>query len=189
MTAAERPQRLGKPQRQRWDAAAQEAITRQSRVQTTEIKRLRNALREGRLKPIVRMSRTMRAERLASTSDAMVKAFNVVGPEFIARGFASNFVEQLSTATKALRDAVDHRSAQVAKRTGTTAKMQAHTNRLTQLVGVIDTLVRPVIQHNPELLAAWENVVILPRPSKAAGGVVATPVESAQPSGGTSQAA
>jgi hypothetical protein len=44
------------------DAAAQEAVTKQSRVQTTEIKRLRKTLRDTHLKPIVRMSRTMELE-------------------------------------------------------------------------------------------------------------------------------
>jgi len=41
-------------------AAAQEAITKQSLVQTTEINRLRKTLRDGHLKPIIRMSRTMK---------------------------------------------------------------------------------------------------------------------------------
>jgi hypothetical protein len=45
-------------------------------------------------------------------------------------------------------------------------------------VRVIDTLVRPVIETDPELLAAWESVVALPRLSKRAGGVVATPTVS-----------
>jgi len=176
-------------------AAAQEAVTKQSLVQTTEIRRLRRALRDGHLKPIVRMSRTMQleingtqltfvlpsegvnSERLAAASDAMVTALNVVGPQFTARGFASNFVEQLSTATKALRDAVDQRSAQLSRRVGTTAAMEEQETRIVQLVRVIQTLVRPVIQDNPELLAAWQSVVALPRLSKAAVGAVPTPAE------------
>jgi len=181
------------------DAAAQEAVTKQSRVQTTEIRQLRKTLRDTHLKPIVRMSRTMEleingskitfvlpnpvvnSERLAAAGDAMVTALNVLGPQFTARGFASNFVEQLSTATKALRTAVDQRAAQVSRRTGTTAAMVAHETRLTQLVRVIDTLVRPVIETDPELLATWENVVALPRSSKPAGGVVSTPNGSTSP--------
>jgi hypothetical protein len=177
-------------------AAAQEAITKQSRVQTTEIKRLRSVLRDGNIKPIVRMSRTMKleingteitfvlpdpnvtSERLAAAGDAMVTALNVLGPQFVAKGFASNFVEQLTNAVKALRDAIDQRSAQVAKRTGTTAAMQQEGDRAVQLVRVIDTLVRPVIKTDPDLLAAWDNLLILPRPQKSAGGVVAKPVAS-----------
>src|SRR5436305_384690 len=120
-------------------AAAQEAITKQARVQTTEIKRLRNTLRNTQMKPIVRMSRTMKleingteitfvlphhtidTERLAAAGDAMVTALSVVGPQFVAHGFAANFVEQVSSATKALRDAIDERSAQLGQRTGATA--------------------------------------------------------------------
>lgn len=177
------------------NAAAQETLTKQSRVQTTEIRRLRNNLRNVHLKPIVRMSRTMQleingteitfalprpsvdSERLAATGDAMVNALKVVGQKFIARGFASNFVEQLAAATKALRDAVDRRSAQVGQRAGTTAAMAKDGSRAVQLVRVIDPLVRPVIENDPELLATWENVVALPpRSPKAAGGVVATAV-------------
>ena len=41
-------------------AAAHEAITKQSPVHTIEIKRLWSALRDGNMKPIVRMSRTMK---------------------------------------------------------------------------------------------------------------------------------
>ena len=133
-------------------AATQEAITKQSRVQTMEIKRLRSALRDGNMKPIVRMSRTMKlvinnteitfvlpdtnvdSERLAAAGDAMVTALNVVGPQFVARGFAPNFVEQLTNAVKALRGAIDQRSAQVAKRTGTTAAMQDEGDGCVQLV-------------------------------------------------------
>lgn len=133
-------------------AATQEAITKQSRVQTMEIKRLRSALRDGNMKPIVRMSRTMKlvinnteitfvlpdtnvdSERLAAAGDAMVTALNVVGPQFVARGFAPNFVEQLTNAVKALRVAIDQRSAQVAKRTGTTAAMQDEGDGCVQLV-------------------------------------------------------
>lgn len=176
------------------NAAAQEAITKQSRVQTAEIRRLRDDLREAHLKPIVRMSRTMKLqingtditfvlpdhnvdnERLAAAGDAMVTALNVVGQEFIARGFAPNFVEQLSNATKALRDAIDQRSAQRSRRSGTTAAIASQGDHAFKLVRVIDTLVRPVIQNDPVLLAAWENVVALPRRSAGGGAVVATPV-------------
>jgi hypothetical protein len=189
------------------DAAAQEAVTKQSRVQTTEIRRLRKTLRDTHLKPIVRMSRTMEleingsaitfvlpkptvnSERLAAAGDAMVTALNVVGPQFTARGFASNFVEPLSTATKALRDAIDQRAAQFARRTGTTAAMVGHESRCIQLVRVIDTLVRPVIQTDPELLATWENVVALPRLSKPAGAVVSTSTAVSVETGQAQQAA
>jgi hypothetical protein len=145
------------------------------------------------MKPIVRMSRTMKleingseiifvlpdpsidSERLAAAGDAMVTALGVLGPQFVAKGFAANFVEQLGNATKALRDAIDQRSAQLAKRIGTTAAMQDHGDRAIQLVRVIDTLVRPVIATDPELLAGWDNLLILPRRQKPAGGVVAKP--------------
>jgi hypothetical protein len=108
----------------------------------------------------------------------MVTALNVLAPQFVARGFASNFVEQLTNAVKALRDAIDQRSAQVAKRTGTTAAIQQEGDRAVQLVRVIDTLVRPVIKTEPDLLAAWDNLLILPRPRVSAGGVVVKPVAS-----------
>ena len=174
------------------NAATQEAVTKQSRVQTTEIRRLRRALREGQMKPIVRASRTMPLqidgtditfvlpdfrvdhERLASAGDAMVTALKVVGPEFVANGFAPNFVEQLSNTTKALRDAIDLRAAHVSRRTGVTAAMERDGAQAVQLVRVLDTLVRPVINADPELLAAWDNVVQIPRTSTASG-VVATP--------------
>ena len=173
------------------NAAAQEAITKQALVQTTENKRLRASLREAHLKPIVRMSRTMKLEingtditftlpefdldyeRLAAAADAMVTGLKVLGPQFIARGFASNLVEQLSNTTQAFREAIDQRSSQVARRTGTTAAIQRDTNHVIQLVRLIDTLVRPVIENDPELLAVWKSVVALPRSPKAAGVVVA----------------
>ena len=188
------------------DAAAQEAITKQSRVQTTEIHRLRKTLRDTHLKPIVRMSRTMplqingtditfvvpnqkvNSERLAAHSDAMATALIVVGPQFTARGFASNFVEQLSNTTKALRDAIDQRAAQVSQRTETTAAMLAHENHVVQIVRVIDTIVRPAIATNPELLASWESVVALPRLPKTAAAVTTPPAESTSSSATTTPA-
>ena len=179
-------------------AATQEAITKQARVQTTEIKRIREALRNT-LKPIVRMSRTMKlqingtditfvlpnhtidSERLAAAGDAMVTALNVVGPEFVARGFAANFVEHVSSATKALRDAIDVRSAQVGRRTGTTAAMVEDENQVVRLVRLIDTLVRPVVQKDPEHLAAWDNIVALRQTSRSGGVVAQTPPAASTP--------
>jgi hypothetical protein len=176
------------------NAAAQVAITKQARVQTSEIRRVRDNLREAHIKPIVRMSRTMKLEmngdeitfvlppsdidneRLAAAGDAMVTALKTFGPQFVARGFVANFVEQLSNATKALRDAIDQRSAQVGRRVGTTQAMVAGGERAVQLVRLIDTLVRPVIQKNAELLATWENIVALQRSPRSAPVVVATPV-------------
>ena len=178
-------------------AAAQDAITKQSLVQTSEIRRLRSVLRDTHLKPIVLMSRTMKLEingseitfvlphfrinneRLAAAADAMVTSLETVGPLFVARGFAPNFVEQLGKASKALRAAIDQRAGQKARRSGTTAAMERDSTRVVQLVRVIDTLVRPVIRTDPELLAAWETVVALPQRSRRNEVVIAPAVLSA----------
>ena len=188
------------------DAAAQEAIAKQSRVQTTEIEQLRQTLRDKHLKPIVRMSRTMQlqingtditfvvpgskmdTERLAAHSDAMVNALRVVGPQFTARGFASNFVEQLSTTTKSLRDAIDQRAQQVSQRIGMTAAMLAHETRVIRIVRVIDPIVRPAIQNSPDLLAAWDNLLALPRVKKSATSAVPAPTGSTSTAGSTTPA-
>lgn len=179
--------------------AAQEAITKQARVQTTEINRLRDVLRNTTMKPIVRMSHTMKLqingseitfvlpdkgvdnERLAAAGDAMVTALNVVGPQFVARGFTANFVEQLSSATKALRDAIDVRSAQLGQRTGTTAGILNEGKRTVKLVRVIDSLVRPAIANDPEVLATWNNVVALRQSPKSGGAASATTPAAAVP--------
>ena len=111
----------------------------------------------------------------------MVTALKVLGPQFVASGFASTFVEQVSTATKALRDAIDQRSAPMGRRTGTTAAIVRDGERAVQLVRVIDTLVRPVIQGDEELLATWESIVALPRSPRSGGVVVVTPAASSTP--------
>jgi hypothetical protein len=67
--------------------------------------------------------------------------------------------------------------------------MVGHESRCIQLVRVIDTLVRPVIQTDPELLATWENVVALPRLSKPAGAVVSTSTAVSVETGQAQQAA
>jgi len=97
------------------DATAAEAITTQSSVQTTEVKRLRLALSESQLEPIVWTTRSMKREissdeiafvlpaygvndkSLAATSDAMVTTSNamvtvltVLLLQFVAPGLASN---------------------------------------------------------------------------------------------------
>ena len=107
------------------DASAQEAITMQSRVQTTELRRLRLAFRDGELQPIDRMNRMMKleingteitsvlpsfgmnSERLATATDAMATALSLFGLQFVAKGLASNFVEALSKAKKVLRAATE----------------------------------------------------------------------------------
>jgi len=177
------------------NAAAQETITKQARVQTTEIRRLRHTLRNVHLKPIARLGRTMdlgeidgnkitftlpnpnaNAEVLAATADAAVNALSVVGPKFTAKGFAPNAAEQLSNVTKALRDAIAERSAQVGRRAGTTAVMLQDGGRALKLVRAIDAIVRPVIQNDPQLLAAWEIAIAMPSPApKVAKDASTTP--------------
>jgi hypothetical protein len=89
-------------------------------------------------------------------------------------------VEQLNNATKALRDAVALRSAHVARRIGTTAAMERDATRVVQLVRVIDTLVRPVIESDPEVLAAWDSVMAFPQPrGSGASAATAAPVAPA----------
>lgn len=66
--------------------------------------------------------------------------------------------------------------------------MQAHETNVVQIVRVLDSLVRPVVQNDPELLAAWENWLALPRAPKSAGGVVVKSAGSTQAAGGTSPA-
>jgi len=97
------------------DATAAEAITTQSSVQTTEVKRLRLALSERQREAIIWTTRSMtraisddeiafvlppcvaNSERVAAPSDAMATTSNamatvltVLGLHFIARGLASN---------------------------------------------------------------------------------------------------
>ena len=97
------------------DATAAEAITTQSCVQTTEVKRLRLALSEGQLEPIVWTTHSIKREingdeiavvlppclansegwsatsnAMVTTSDAMATALTVLGLQFVARGLASS---------------------------------------------------------------------------------------------------
>jgi len=97
------------------DATAAAAITTQSSVQTTEVKRLRLALSERQREAIIWTTRSMtraisddeiafvlppcvaNSERVAAPSDAMATTSNamatvltVLGLHFIARGLASN---------------------------------------------------------------------------------------------------
>jgi hypothetical protein len=80
---------------------------------------------DGQLESIVRGSHTRKLEtagnesrslsaslgidsdRLATVSDATVRARNFVGPRIVGRGSTSDFVEPLSNATEALPDSID----------------------------------------------------------------------------------
>jgi len=110
------------------DAAAPRAITTQSCGQTTDVKRLRRALRESQLESIGWTTRSMRLEisvddiafllpafgvndeSLSTVGDAMATVLTVLGLQFIAQGLASNFLELLRNATRVRRDAIDQRT-------------------------------------------------------------------------------
>jgi hypothetical protein len=114
-------------------------------------------------------------EHLTAAAEAMVGALKGLGHHFVARGFAPNFVEQVQNATTALRDAIDLRAAQLGQRAGTTASIGSDADRALKLVRVIEPLVRPVIQRDPELVVTWETLVALPRRSARASAVAGLP--------------
>ena len=98
---------------------------------------------------------------------------------FVQEGLPTDFVTSLRTAAARLDQSIDARGQGRRQRAGATAGLAAETKRARALIRLLDSLVRPKLGTNDELLREWAFATHIQRARSTAP---ATPVTSATPS-------
>jgi hypothetical protein len=154
-------------------AVAQVAGHRTSQGETARQRLLRLALRNDHMRPIAVIASPKLREEPEFTK-LRLPPFQVVGPRltaaardmgnaaekhtdlFVKEGLAPDFVAQLRAAADALDQSLITRGQSQGQRAGATKGLQAETARARALIRQLDSLVRPKLGTNEELLRKWE---------------------------------
>ena len=154
-------------------SAAQAMHAHAAREKTAQKKVAHEALR-ALLEAISRTARSMSREmpgmkekfRLPSRKDGQmwlatardfVVAAEPLADEFVRRGMAPDFVDDLKARIFAVGQAVDGRAQQSAERVASTANVGEAAEQGLNAVRDLDAIVRNVYADNPAELAAWES--------------------------------
>ena len=153
-------------------AVAQVGGRRAAEGETAKQRALRLALRSDHMRPIaviasqklreqpefklLRMPQwNVRGARLTAAAHDMANAAEKYTELFVEEGLPTDFVAGLRSATDQLDQSIDVRGQSRGQRAGATVGLQAETKRARALIQVLDSLVRPKLGTNDELLREW----------------------------------
>lgn len=153
-------------------AVAQVAGRRTSQGETAKQRQLRLALRSDHMRPIaviagqklreqpdfllLGMPRwNVRGARLSAAAHDMANAAEKYTDLFVQEGLPSDFVASLRAASDELDHSIDARGQSRGQRAGATVGLKAETKRARALIRVLDSLVRPKLGTDDELLREW----------------------------------
>jgi hypothetical protein len=154
-------------------AVAQVAGRRSSEGETAKQRALRVALRSDHMRPIAVVAGqklreqpefkllrlppwNIRGPGLTTAAYDMANAAEKYTDLFIHDGLPIDFVAALRTAAVALDQSIDARGQSRGQRAGATEGLKAETKRAKVLIKVLDSLVRPTLGTNDELLRQWQ---------------------------------
>jgi len=153
-------------------AVAQVGGRRAAQGETAKQRALRLALRNDHMRPIaviagqklreqpefklLRMPPwNVRGAGFTAAARDMANAAEKFTELFVEEGLPSDFVAGLRSATDQLDQSIDVRGQSRGQRAGATVGLQAETKRARALIRVLDSLVRPKLGVNDELLREW----------------------------------
>ena len=145
---------------------------RTSQAETAKQRQLRLALRSDQMRPIAEIARQKLREqpeftklslppiqfkgaRLIVAARDMANAAEKYTDVFTQAGLATDFVAQFRAATDQLAQSLGERQASQGQRAGATTGLQAQTTQARKAIRVIDSLVRPKLGTNEQLLREW----------------------------------
>jgi hypothetical protein len=185
-------------------AVAQVAGRRGSEGETAKQRALRESLRKDHMRPVaviagqnlreqpefklLRMPPwNVRGARLTAAANDMANAAEKFTDLFVQEGLPSDFVVQLRTAANELDQSIDARGQSRGVRAGATEGLKAESKRARGLIRVLDSLVRPKLGTNDELLRQWQVASHVQRArttqsTTPAAGTSTTPAPVATPS-------
>jgi hypothetical protein len=191
-------------------AVAQVAGRRGAEGETAKQRALRLALRSDHMRPIAliaaqklreqpefRLLRmppwSVRGAGLSAAAHDMANAAEKYTDLFVHEGVPTDFVAQLRTAADQLDQSVDVRGQSRSLRAGATEGLKAEAKRSRALIKVLDSLVRPKLGTNDELLRQWQVTSHVRRGRQAAstttGGNTPTPAAPTTPAVSTTPGA
>src|SRR5205814_1144015 len=114
-------------------------------------------LREQPEFKLLRLPRwSIRGPGLTAAARDMADAAEKYTELFVHEGLPTDFVAQLRAATDRLDQSIDVRGQSRGQRAGATEGLKAETKRARGLIRVLDSLVRPKLGTNDELLREWQ---------------------------------
>ncbi|MGQ0647512.1 MAG: hypothetical protein ACT4P7_08055 [Gemmatimonadaceae bacterium] len=165
----------GVVQRLEVHAREQDARSRQARAGTTVKRLLAVSIRREFLRPITRSARALFRsddalqsalsmpkvrdyEGTIAAAEAMAQTATLHRQRFVEAGFPEDFVERMQKAAADLREGINVRAQEFAKRSASTAGLRQEYARGRNLVRVLDSMVAPRLASAPDRLAEWQSI-------------------------------
>ena len=179
----------------------QDTRHRQGKIGTSTLRRRLRAAKFEYMRPVARMARALfpddpqlrsalsipprlaRPEAVLAALHAMSIAAEPHKEAFVAAGFAADFLERMHVAADSLKEAVDARAKEFGRRSAASVGAVRTATRGRALIGLIDAMLAPRLESNPELLAEWRSLLRQGRLRVLSPGP-AVPVVPAPPNGG-----
>ncbi len=156
-------------------ASGQEARLRQARGRTREKRALARRIRREFLAPVAGMARSSFPDNpalvamlsmpqardyqgLISIAEAMAVAAGEHQPAFVDAGLPDDFAARITEAAAQLRRAMSSHAVEVSKRAAATAAIRRAYARGRDLVRVLDAMVAPRLEGDPQRLAEWRSL-------------------------------
>lgn len=158
-------------------AIEQDTRSRQGRAGTATLRRLQRELKLEYMRPIARTSRALfpndpalltalrspgrerRPEALVAAAQAMANTAEKQKERFEAAGFPADFAERLRAAAAKVIEAIDQRAGDVARRSAAAAAARGEVTRGRALMGMLDAMVAPRFEGDPERAAEWRSLM------------------------------
>ena len=119
---------------------------------------------------------TPATETLASLAYGMAQAAAPFSAAFIAAGLPQDFVAQLTGAADAMVAAINEHTQSRGKRGGATMGLKEELSKGRKIVHVLDAFVKSALKDDPPLLANWNMVKRVQRPTGRAASPSPAPV-------------
>lgn len=178
-------------------AIEQETRSRQGRAGTATLRRLVRVLKLEYMRPIARTSRVLfpndaalrtalrspgrlrRPEALVAAAQAMANTAAQQKESFEASGFPADFADRLRAAATKVIEAVDQRAGDVARRAASAAAVRSEVARGRALMSMLDAMVAPRFEGDPERAAEWRSLMRQGRSRPSAEAEVVLPAGNA----------
>lgn len=162
------------------------------RTATDHKRELARELRREYLRPIAQVGRRLFAKdaelrqafvlpksrddaTLMQTANAFAERVEEFKDKFIARGLAVDLVDRLRKATITFRDIDTSRSLDLARRAAASKGMRAELSQGRDLVRLLDLMLAPRLESQPEKLAEWRTIARFVRSATLEGVVTEAP--------------
>src|SRR6185437_16484878 len=169
--------------------AAKDETTQRTTLRTQHMKAIAsvaNAL-HGQVPGIgvIKMpDRHLRSETLVAAAEALGQSASVYKDVFVEHGLPADFLDQLTSATSALKASVDARGVARSTRKGATTSLASDLDLGRRIVWMIDASLTHALANDPVTLASWRQVkrvtltAVVPRTSSTSSSSTTAPATS-----------